>query len=410
MSQFENCMDQKICQKYCTTGRWDGEPTDLDGFKSWVASLGSQMEEFKPNFATIFWTPDYFDYSADFCEELQLHLKIPVVTGCSSSGLLLDDREYEGGRGVTVSLHHLPDTEIKSMVIEPELMKKAVDGNFWRNQTPFDPGKVNSFLIWADPMTFDSEKWLKSWGETFQNRPAFGGLAAGVASPELRVQLYLNGRLIENGGVVIGFEGPVGLRGLTSQGCLPIGEPRPITRSHQHVIEQIGNRPAFKVLAETLKQIPPEEQVLLKGNLFMGLAFNEYQESFREGDFLIRNLMEADPVSGNLVVAANFRPGQTIQFQKRDSTTASRELQTLLERLKLEIGDKVTHGAILCSCLGRGSGLFEKDNHDTSMIVDALGDIGINGFFANGEIGPVSGQNFLHGFSATLGVFCSQGN
>ena len=33
------------------------------------------------------------------------------------------------------------------------------------------------------------------------------------------------------------------------------------------------------------------------------------------------------------------------------------------------------------------------------------GKLPIGGFFCNGEIGPVGGTNFLHGYTASLGLF-----
>jgi len=34
-----------------------------------------------------------------------------------------------------------------------------------------------------------------------------------------------------------------------------------------------------------------------------------------------------------------------------------------------------------------------------------FGDIPLAGFFAQGEIGPIGGQNFLHGFTASTVLF-----
>jgi small ligand-binding sensory domain FIST len=34
-----------------------------------------------------------------------------------------------------------------------------------------------------------------------------------------------------------------------------------------------------------------------------------------------------------------------------------------------------------------------------------LGDIGLSGFFCNGEIGPIGNDNFLHGYTASLALF-----
>ncbi|MCD8534034.1 MAG: FIST C-terminal domain-containing protein [Verrucomicrobia bacterium] len=391
--------------KTCVTARWNGRPSDVRGFCVWARDLRQKLDG-NPSLAMVFWTPEYFANASDLCEELQLTLRIGHVIGCSSTSLISNHQEFEGQSGITVSIHHFPGTEIRSYHVEPELIREGKLSSYWESHSPFTPGTTNSFIALIDPMTADIERWIGLWDEAFGGKPIFGGLAVG-SPQEMRSQLYLDGRLRENGAVLIGLEGQVEMRGMTSQGCLPIGEPRPITRSHKNIIEQIGNVSAFKVLSDTLRKLPPEQQVKLQGNLFMGLAFNEYQESFKEGDFLIRNLVEADPVSGNLAVAATLRSGQTIQFQQRDSSTASRELHSLLKNLYHSIRSMATHGSLLCSCLGRGSGLFKSENHDASTVRQYFPDLPINGFFANGEIGLVGNRNFIHGYTATLGIFCS---
>ena len=69
-----------------------------------------------------------------------------------------------------------------------------------------------------------------------------------------------------------------------------------------------------------------------------------------------------------------------------------------------ELGARQPVGALLCSCNGRGVGLFGTPDHDARTLVDLLGPIAVAGFFCNGEIGPVSEQNFLHGFTASIAL------
>jgi len=65
-----------------------------------------------------------------------------------------------------------------------------------------------------------------------------------------------------------------------------------------------------------------------------------------------------------------------------------------------------TTGALLFSCNGRGTRMFGKPDHDTSCVRAGLkGDVPLAGFFAAGEIGPVGGRNFLHGFTASVALF-----
>ncbi len=69
--------------------------------------------------------------------------------------------------------------------------------------------------------------------------------------------------------------------------------------------------------------------------------------------------------------------------------------------------DKRPAAALLFSCNGRGSRLFDRPDHDAGAVRAEAGAIPLAGFFAQGELGPVGGQNFLHGFTASVGA-CSR--
>jgi small ligand-binding sensory domain FIST len=60
---------------------------------------------------------------------------------------------------------------------------------------------------------------------------------------------------------------------------------------------------------------------------------------------------------------------------------------------------------LLFSCNGRGSNLFPEPNHDAGSIQKHAGQIALAGFFAAGEIGPVGGLNFVHGYTACVLLF-----
>jgi small ligand-binding sensory domain FIST len=271
-------------------------------------------------------------------------------------------------------------------------------------ETGIEPGQSNGWLAFIDPFHLDSETWLKTWNEAYAPLPVLGGLASGD-SDEQATQVYLNGDVFEEGGVAISVGGEVRLVGVTSQGCTPIGETWTLTKVEQNIIHQIGNRPAYEVLAETFNQLSPEQQKTARGNLFIGLVVNEYLEDFHRGDFLIRNLLGADPRSGSIAVGALPRLGQTIQFQRRSAAAANEDMEELLTRAKKQLGDTPIYGGCLCSCNGRGKGLFHRPNHDAQLVQQRLGPMGLAGFFCNGEIGPVGEKSFLHGYTASLALF-----
>ena len=199
--------------------------------------------------------------------------------------------------------------------------------------------------------------------------------------------------------------GDVALASVISQGCTPIGETWTITKAERHYIHEIANRPAYEVLAETFSNLSPQEQQKSRGNLFVGLVINEYLEEFHRGDFLIRNLIGADPKSGSIAVGAFPRAGQTVQFQRRDAATGTEDMNALLHRTQKQLAGKSVYGACLCSCNGRGHRLFGEPGHDARHVQQQFGPIGLAGFFCNGEIGPVGEKNFLHGYTASLALF-----
>jgi hypothetical protein len=77
---------------------------------------------------------------------------------------------------------------------------------------------------------------------------------------------------------------------------------------------EIGNLPAYQALEAAFLSIPAEQRVSVRNNLFLGLAVSEYIEDYKQGDFLIRNILGADPQNGALAVGAHPRVGQTVQF------------------------------------------------------------------------------------------------
>ncbi|MCX8512322.1 MAG: FIST C-terminal domain-containing protein, partial [Chthoniobacteraceae bacterium] len=118
--------------------------------------------------------------------------------------------------------------------------------------------------------------------------------------------------------------------------------------------------------------------------------------------FLIRNLLGADPDSGAVELAAYPRVGQTLQFQLRDKHSADEELDHLLAQKARE---RVRpFAALVFVCGGRGVGLFGNPDHDALALQRHFGQIPTTGLFCNGEIGPVCGANFVHGYTAVIGL------
>lgn len=372
--------------------------------RQWAENLRSQLRAPQVSLGLVFMSPRFFPQAKQVLDILRVHARIPLLAGCSSLSLVAGNEEIEDNAGVALALYALPGAELHGCYFNQSQVEDASGPAYWRLETRIEPDHTNGWLVFVDPFHLDSESWLRTWNESYPASPVFGGLSSGVFADQT-TQVYLNGDVYEEGGVAVSVGGDVTLTGVISQGCTPIGETWTLTKVEQNLIHQIGNRKAYDVLAETVNGLSPADQVKSRGNLFVGLVVNEYLDDFHRGDFLVRNLIGGDPNTGVLAVGALPRAGQTMQFQRRDAAAASEDMRELLQRAHRQLGDKPVYGGCLCCCNGRGKNLFGKTGHDAKLVQQELGEIGLAGFFCNGEIGPVGKKNFLHGYTASLALF-----
>ena len=376
---------------------WRDALTDL------IGQIPLLSGEHEVNLALLFASSEYREEFPDLVARARQLTGARLLVGCSGQGVIGAGKEIEGEPALALLAFSLPGAELTAVHLTQEDLESCRTPQDWHRLTGVAPEDASAWLLFADPFTMDAEALLDGLSAGYPGTPLVGGLASG--DPRLRgTHLFLNEEVYDRGAVALALGGPYAVRTIVSQGAAPIGDTWTITGAQGHIIETIAQRPAYQVLVDTLRALPPAMQRRAQGNLLVGLAMDEQRGEFRRGDFLIRNLMEVNEERGTLTVGALPRVGQTIQFQLRDPDAADEDLRELLERARKELGARRPVGALLCSCNGRGVGLFGTPDHDARILADLLGPIAVAGFFCNGEIGPVGEHNFLHGFTASIAL------
>jgi small ligand-binding sensory domain FIST len=325
---------------------------------------------------------------SDLCEVLQIHARCPRVFGCSADGVIRDGQEIEGGEACSLLFLRLEETEIGPAV--------------------GDPGPQDSYLALVHPFQ-PVEDVLEEWRHAVPGMPVYGGLASGGRVEE-DIFLFDQTGILEEESLLIRLRGRVGIRGAVSQGCRPIGEPMTITGVEGNVIESLANQNVCDLLEEAYAELSEEEREGAGGNILVGIAMSEYKEDFEKGDFLISSILAGDPQSGSIAIAAEPEVGQTLQFQLRDRDSAHDEMRAVCRAVVNKEGmrDQLL-GGLLFTCTGRGSQLFGEAGHDAGVIRAQVGPMPLAGFFCNGEIAPVGGQNYLHAFTASMAFLVDKG-
>ncbi|MBM3139618.1 MAG: hypothetical protein FJZ92_05235 [Chloroflexi bacterium] len=363
-----------------------------------VAALGGHEQA---DLAIAFIDSRFRPHYQEIVDRLTASLRPAHLIGCTGQAVIGPGREAEDAPAVSVMTLHLPGAVLTPVAVLPGSSPA-------RDLDALAGAEASGLLVLADPFSVNTEQLIAAVQGRHPELTLLGGMASAHDGGR-GTAVFLDGRVHGAGVVMLAIGGALTLRPVVAQGAEPLGRPWTITDSDRNLVKTIGNRPAIDMLRETIDALDPETRERASRNLLVGLAIDEYRDAYRRGDYLIRNLLGYDQESGAIAVSANVRIGQTIQFQFRDAAAADEDLREQLARVpgSLEPGERVL-GALLCTCNGRGVGLFGEPDHDALAIDEVFGALPTAGLFCNGEIGPVSGKTFLHGFTASVGLFTTR--
>jgi small ligand-binding sensory domain FIST len=373
------------------------------------ASLGARP----PSFAVLFASPHFSGSASALVAAVAGETGGVPLIGCVAQAVAGGGREVESGPAVSLWLAaDIGPVETFAM----EFVQTASGGAFggYRFNPPEGPGPppepaqhAGIHLMVCDPFTFPAGDLLAHLNQHVPGAVVMGGMASGgLRSGESL--LFLDDRVVTHGAV--GAHLPrAGIHPLVAQGCRPIGDPYTVTEADGNLIVELGGKPPLARLRELALALPVQEQELLARGVHLGIVIDEYQVEPGQGDFLVRGIAGADPESGAIAVGGELEVGQTVQFHVRDARSADEDLRRTLEREAAALGGRPAAGALLFTCTGRGTRMFAEPDHDTGLLAQALGEIPVAGFFCDGELGPVGGQNFLHTFTASIALFPESG-
>ncbi len=325
-----------------------------------------------------------------------------IVLGCTGETVIGGSHEHEDGPAISLWSGVLPGADLLPFQLEFAETPDGVMCGGLPDDLGTDLANTRAVLLLGEPFSSVPQSALDLLADELPGVPVVGGMASGGNPGENR--LFLNERAIDQGAIGVVIRGGPQIRTVVSQGCRPIGAPFVVTKSERNVVYEMGGLSPMQRLQELYHQLPPRDQKLVEEGVHIGIALNEYQETFHRGDFLILNVIGVDKKSGALKAGGLIRVGQTVQFQIRDGETADADLKRLLERHTSE-HSRLPAASLLFSCNGRGTRMFSAPHHDAALIQQHLGPLPLAGIFAQGELGPVGGKNYIHGFTASVALF-----
>ena len=372
-----------------------------------AASIRDQLGE-APQLAVAFVSPHYQQDYASVGPMLSELLGAEHTFGCSGGGIIGAGLEVEQRPALSVTAAALPGVDIEAFHLDGDKLPDLDAGpDKWTELLGVSEDQEPQFVLLADPFSFPVQNLIMGLDFAYPRAAKIGGLASGAQRPGDNA-LFLDGEVHGSGAIGLALHGNIMVDTVVAQGCRPIGDSMRITSSQRNVLVELDGKPPMAVLQDLFRTLSERDRQLMGHSLFLGVVMDEFIDTPVQGDFLIRNVVGMDQRTGALAIGEMLKEGQLVQFHLRDAETSAQDLTFVLERYAADNRENEVPGALLFSCLGRGQYLYGRPNHDTDIFRDKLGQVPLGGFFCNGEIGPVGGTTFLHGYTSSFGLFRSR--
>ncbi len=370
-------------------------------------AVRSQLGPGPVSLVLAFVAPHFAAYYPRVPEAVARHLAPEVFAGCSGGGVIGGGEEVEWSPAVALYAARLPGVEVTPLRFGDDLPDLDGPPEAWEGLVGVRAREAPRFVLLSDPFSAPTGELLAGLDYAFPGTAKVGGLASGGTSPGTNA-LFLDGEVFTAGTVGLALHGAVVVDTVVAQGCRPIGPLMQVTSCKGNLLYELDGEPALEMLRDLVAGLDDRDRHLATTALFAGVLMDEFREEPRAGDFLIRNLLGVDPRGGGVAVGENLQDGMRLRFHVRDAASAAEDLHAMLDaydEATSGTGSTPASGALLFSCLGRGENLYGRPNFDTGVFREHLGDLPVGGFFCNGEIGPVGGDTFLHGYTASFGIF-----
>jgi small ligand-binding sensory domain FIST len=342
-----------------------------------------------PDLAMLFVTPVHAAVLKEIVTTVNATLRPASMLGCAAVSVVGGEKEVE--RGPAISLWAGRTGPVTPFHLDVAQSPDGLTFTGWPEAIPDD---ASALLLLPDPFSFPTDDLLRRMAEDRPGLPVVGGMAS-IARRPGENRLVIDDRVVTTGAVGT-FLGPqVEVATVVSQGCRPVGSPFVVTRAEQNIVYELAGRSAVERLQEVAATLPDDDRELLADLVQIGRVIDENKLDFGPGDFLVRGVLGADPNSGALRVGDIVDVGSTAQFQVRDATTADQELRKMVDGRSADT-------ALVFTCNGRGTHLFPEPDHDAMVVSESLDGAPVAGMFCAGELGPIGGHNFMHGFTASV--------
>ena len=374
-----------------------GEEAALDA----LAAMGAGF----PDFLFVFATVGYNQLA--LLSSIRRAVPGVPLSGCSGEGIITHSLISETNFTVCVMAIQSDDLTFKNVKITDISGRVANAGTSLANEIqPFLRDDTIGCFLFVDGLVIDFDPFQAAFEKALQwdrRLLLFGGLAADNWVSKRTYQYHDDEVLSEAISCVV-MSGAGSIAWGVNHGCVPIGTKHMITRSKGNIIYEVDGIPVLELLKDYMEGDLKASWNKVSLNLSLGFpAPQEIRGDY--GKLIVRYMMGKSDEEGYVTIQSDVQDGTELWIVRRDKELIKQGLLLVSEEIRNTAGSRKPKFVMQFECMGRGKVVFrEQEKADLiGSLQNALGaDVPWLGFYTYGEIGPVSGINCLHNFTAVV--------
>lgn len=364
--------------------------------RNWQEAIRACLQGLEPvpsgaTLGFVYFTDHFVAHAGAIVDALRRHTGVPHWVGSVGIGVIATGTEYLDEPAVVAMVGSFPADSFRV---------------FSGNSRPPAPGSrtangahaAHFAVVHGDPGTEDVPGLIED-----MSRKVESGFLVGALSSSRTRALQVADEVLEGGLSGVVFSSDIAVATRLTQGCAPIRDARGagdpilyrVTACERNIMVTLDDRPALDVFNEAVGPALAADPSRAVYSVLVGLPV----PGSDTGDYLVRNVVGIDPRNGMIAIGAPVELGMPVMFCRRGGAAAREDLKRMLDGIA-DPGVPPKAG-LYYACVGRGEHMFGEKSAELGLIRDALGDIPLVGFFANGEIS----HDRLYGYTGVLTLF-----
>jgi len=354
----------------------------------------------KVNWVLIFFTPAHFIHAGRLHELIREQTNCDCITGCSGMGVLSVLGEISSGPGLVLMAGYTPELRPLAIAKYQELEHSAGVTQQFRETLENFGGEKPLFFFFPDVYQHQPHNFINMFNFLKNHPSVFGAGSCNDGNQETSIQFGPD-IVTLNGAGGLALDGVPEFSAGVTQSCATFEEPMFITETKDDLILSLDGKPALEVFNEVANELGFSNLELAAQQLLLSFPLDPEQPVFTGEGSMARHVTRIDAASQGISTSQIVHEGGVVSFAYRNNATAEQDLQAMLSRLKNKNTNTPTFG-IYFNCASRGEALYGRQNVDTQLIRETLGEFPLIGFFGGYELAQMPQGVQLYTYTGVL--------